>query len=239
MVQRAEHQVDVVLDELPQVALLGQQRLGLVVGQDAGVDRLRATGGAAGDVHRPAEGEAPSGRSGKVRQQRVELLGGVDDEPGFDVTEDAVPLGRREPRVEGHREDAGREQSDHQVDVRRRAGPQERHPVPGMQVDRLAHLRDATARRTPDGGASGAVGPYAPKVEIDQGPRAVGSVLAAAEAASPVEAVEAVTRELGLALGATWASFLIADLSGRAVVRLAHVRLATVDGVDASTPIAP
>ena len=66
----------------------------------------------------------------------------------------------------------------------------------------------------------------------------MGSVLAAAEAASPVQAVEAVTRELGLALGATWASFLIADLSGRAVVRLAHVQLQTVDGVDVSTPIA-
>ena len=54
---------------------------------------------------------------------------------------------------------------------------------------------------------------------------AVGSVLDAAEAASPVEAVEAVTRELGLALGATAVSFLIADLSGRALVRLAHVPL--------------
>jgi serine phosphatase RsbU (regulator of sigma subunit) len=48
-------------------------------------------------------------------------------------------------------------------------------------------------------------------------------VLEAAEAASPVEAVEAVTRELALALHATAASFLIADLSGRAMVRLAHV----------------
>ncbi|HET7195489.1 MAG TPA: PP2C family protein-serine/threonine phosphatase [Nocardioides sp.] len=76
-------------------------------------------------------------------------------------------------------------------------------------------------------------------MEIDQGPRAVGSVLAAAEAASPVEAVEVVTRELARALGATWASFLIADLSGRAMVRLAHVRLRTVDGLDVSTPIRP
>ena len=67
----------------------------------------------------------------------------------------------------------------------------------------------------------------------------MGSVLAAAEAASPVEAVEVVTRELGQALGATWASFLIADLSGRAMVRLAHVRLRTVDGLDVSTPIGP
>ena len=44
-----------------------------------------------------------------------------------------------------------------------------------------------------------------------------------AEAASPVDAVEAVTRELGTALGAMTVSFLIADLSGRALVRLAHV----------------
>jgi serine phosphatase RsbU (regulator of sigma subunit) len=50
------------------------------------------------------------------------------------------------------------------------------------------------------------------------------SVLDAAEDASPVESVEAVTRELALALDATAVSFLIADLSGRALVRLAHVR---------------
>jgi serine phosphatase RsbU (regulator of sigma subunit) len=40
-----------------------------------------------------------------------------------------------------------------------------------------------------------------------------------------VQAVEAVTRELGVALGASSVSFLIADLSGRALVRLAHVGL--------------
>jgi serine phosphatase RsbU (regulator of sigma subunit) len=62
--------------------------------------------------------------------------------------------------------------------------------------------------------------------------------LTAAEAASPVDAVEAVSRELGIALGATKVSFLIADLSGRALVRLAHVRLATADGVDGRTPVA-
>lgn len=50
-------------------------------------------------------------------------------------------------------------------------------------------------------------------------------VLAAAEAASPVEAVEVVARELGLAYGAVAVSFLITDLSGRALVRLAHVPL--------------
>jgi serine phosphatase RsbU (regulator of sigma subunit) len=48
-------------------------------------------------------------------------------------------------------------------------------------------------------------------------------MLDAAEDASPVEAVEAVTRELGAALGARVISFLIADLSGRALVRLAYV----------------
>jgi serine phosphatase RsbU (regulator of sigma subunit) len=58
--------------------------------------------------------------------------------------------------------------------------------------------------------------------------RTLANVLEAAEAASPVEAVEAVTRELGLALHATAVSFLIADLSGRALVRLAHVPLQTV-----------
>ncbi|WP_085873237.1 MULTISPECIES: PP2C family protein-serine/threonine phosphatase [unclassified Nocardioides] len=53
----------------------------------------------------------------------------------------------------------------------------------------------------------------------------VGRVLEAAEAASPVEAVGAVARELGLAFGAVSVSFLISDLSGRALVRLAHVPL--------------
>ena len=71
----------------------------------------------------------------------------------------------------------------------------------------------------------------------DDGQRTLGSLLAAAEAASPVEAVEAVTRELGLALGAIKVSFLIADLSGRALVRLAHVQLRDADGQDIDTPI--
>ena len=58
--------------------------------------------------------------------------------------------------------------------------------------------------------------------------RAVARVLDAAEAASPVEAVEAVTYELGLALDATLVSFLIVDLSGRALVRLESVLLRLV-----------
>ncbi len=55
--------------------------------------------------------------------------------------------------------------------------------------------------------------------------RPLSRLLDAAEDASPVQAVEAVTRELGRELGATSMSFLIADLSGRALVRLAHVVL--------------
>ena len=54
------------------------------------------------------------------------------------------------------------------------------------------------------------------KMNQGDGLRALGNVLDAAEAASPVESVEAVTRELALAMGATAVSFLIADLSGRA-----------------------
>jgi serine phosphatase RsbU (regulator of sigma subunit) len=68
---------------------------------------------------------------------------------------------------------------------------------------------------------------YAPDVtETGRRGEAVSRMLDMAEAASPVEAVEAVTRELGLALGASTVSFLIADLSGRALVRLAHVVVA-------------
>jgi hypothetical protein len=53
----------------------------------------------------------------------------------------------------------------------------------------------------------------------------LGPVLEAAEASSPVEALESVSRELGLSLGATTVPFLVADISGRALGRLAHVPL--------------
>ena len=67
------------------------------------------------------------------------------------------------------------------------------------------------------------------------GATAVAKLLDAAEAAPPVEAVEAVTRELGEALGAAAVSFLIADMSGRAVVRLVHVEVLTSDGLATTT----
>lgn len=75
-------------------------------------------------------------------------------------------------------------------------------------------------------------------MEPGTGLSAVSSVLEAAEASSPVESVEAVTRELGLALGATAVSFLIADLSGRALVRLAHVPLRNAGDPHRRKPLA-
>jgi len=57
-------------------------------------------------------------------------------------------------------------------------------------------------------------------------PRALDRVLDAAEDASPVQAVEAVTRELLASLSAVSSSFLVADLSGRALVRLAFTSAA-------------
>ena len=55
--------------------------------------------------------------------------------------------------------------------------------------------------------------------------RILAGMLDAAENAPPVDAVDAVTRELAAALNARTVSFLIADLSGRALVRLTHVPL--------------
>ncbi len=66
----------------------------------------------------------------------------------------------------------------------------------------------------------------------------VGRVLAAAAAASPVGAAEAVARELGAVFGARAVSFLIADLSGRALVRLAHVPRVEGKG-DVRLPLGP
>ena len=56
------------------------------------------------------------------------------------------------------------------------------------------------------------------------------AMLTAAENASPVQAVEAVTRQLAKTLDARTVSFLIVDLSGRALVRLAHVPPHTAPG---------
>ena len=75
-------------------------------------------------------------------------------------------------------------------------------------------------------------------MERERGARSFRSVLDAAENASPVEAVESVTRALGLALDAMSVSFLIADLSGRGLVRLAHVPLSTEEQRTGEVPLA-
>jgi ribosomal protein L12E/L44/L45/RPP1/RPP2 len=55
-------------------------------------------------------------------------------------------------------------------------------------------------------------------------------VLHAVERAAPVDAVKAVTRKIGVSLDASWVSFLVADMSGRALVRLVHVPIGDVSG---------
>lgn len=65
-----------------------------------------------------------------------------------------------------------------------------------------------------------------------------GGVLQAAEAASPVDALTAVTRELGDLFGARAVSLLITDSSGRAMVRLAHVSLEPTPTTDPVPPLA-
>jgi serine phosphatase RsbU (regulator of sigma subunit) len=53
-------------------------------------------------------------------------------------------------------------------------------------------------------------------------------LLGAVEAAAPVDAVSALTREVGRRLHASAVSFLVADTSGRALVRLVHVPLGSL-----------
>lgn len=64
----------------------------------------------------------------------------------------------------------------------------------------------------------------------------VDRVLAAVEAAAPVEAIDAVARELGAAFGAVAVTLLVTDLSGRAMVRLAHAEV-TPTGATAEGPL--
>lgn len=63
---------------------------------------------------------------------------------------------------------------------------------------------------------------------------ALSRVLDAAENASPLDAVEAVTRELAASLGAGAAFFLIEDLSGRGLIRLSHDPGGDAEGVFAA-----
>ena len=60
------------------------------------------------------------------------------------------------------------------------------------------------------------------------------TLLAAVEAAPPIDATEVVAAALADALGARNVSFLIADYSGRSLIRLSHVRRTTAEADDAS-----
>jgi serine phosphatase RsbU (regulator of sigma subunit) len=60
---------------------------------------------------------------------------------------------------------------------------------------------------------------------------------AADRVSSPVDAVSSVTHELAQALGAVRVSFLIADMSGRALVRLTHVAAADLPGGSAAPDV--
>ena len=62
----------------------------------------------------------------------------------------------------------------------------------------------------------------------------LGTLLAAVEAAPPIDAAEVVAAALADALGARDVSFLIADYSGRSLIRLSHVRRTTAEANDAS-----
>ena len=63
-----------------------------------------------------------------------------------------------------------------------------------------------------------------PPISTTDPPLDLWRILAAADAAAPVDAVDAVATELSQAFGAEAVSFLIADMGGRALVRLTHVR---------------
>jgi hypothetical protein len=63
-------------------------------------------------------------------------------------------------------------------------------------------------------------------VEDDHAGLDVGALLAAAEAAAPVEAIDVVAAALKDMVGAEHVSFLIADFSGEALIRLSHASAA-------------
>jgi hypothetical protein len=60
----------------------------------------------------------------------------------------------------------------------------------------------------------------------------VKTLLASVEAAPPIDAAEVVASALTDVLGARDVSFLIADYSGQALVRLSHVHRASADDED-------
>ena len=104
----------------------------------------------------------------------------------------------------------------------------------GQRIDHAAARRGSILS-----GALGAAGPagYGRAMRKSNRPGALTSLdvktlLASVEAAPPIDAAEVVAAALADALGARDVSFLIADYSGRALVRLSHVHRASADDDD-------
>lgn len=96
----------------------------------------------------------------------------------------------------------------------------------GQSTDGLSHV----VRLNRDGGL------YDPRMF---GFESLTRLLDAVESAAPVDAVSAVTREVGVRLGAISVSFLIADMSGRALVRLSHVPPGPIESAPGASAIEP
>ena len=130
VVHRAEHQVHVVAAEAPEVALLGEQRLGLGRLEQAGEDALGSAGGAAGQVDRPAQRRtAATGRRASAASRSSSCSWRGDDQRRLEVGQQWLPLARGQLDVHRDREDAPSQQGDHQLGVRRRAGDEQGDPV--------------------------------------------------------------------------------------------------------------
>ncbi|MEV0134118.1 SpoIIE family protein phosphatase [Dactylosporangium sp. NPDC050688] len=79
----------------------------------------------------------------------------------------------------------------------------------------------ARRRQERDRSVSRTASPYAAGIDLS-GTSMMAAMLGAVEDAAPVDAIEAIMRELAKSLDARSVSFLIADLGGRALVRLTH-----------------
>ena len=132
VVQRAEHEVDVVGTEAPEVTLLVDQRLGGVEVEQARPDALGPARRAAGQVQRSTQGRAVERRHGGQQLLEHRLL--LDDQRGVEVGEEAGPLGAGQAGVHRHGEDPVAQQRDHRLGVRRGAGEEQHHAVTGSEA---------------------------------------------------------------------------------------------------------
>jgi hypothetical protein len=131
VVDRAEHEVDVVGGEAPQVPLLLDQGCRVGRGEETAPHALGRAGRAARDVHRPGAGEPRGGVGGREPREGV-VVG--DEQCRVQTRQDPLPLGLGEPRVEGDRHHAGGEQTEGDIEVGLRARDQQGDPVTLLQA---------------------------------------------------------------------------------------------------------